>query len=227
MSRCLIAYGAANSRLRPDWLPEPVLQQAAGMGDQRRQQFLAGRALLATLMHDHFGCDRLPDIQPGAHGKPAFCDLSLPRFSLSHSHRHLLVAVCPSAEVGGDIETLRPRASMLALAAEVFSPAENQWLREQGEQFAAAFWRLWTLREAWLKQQGGCVWQMASVSIDPRRQQFSAPLASGRLMSWMTADSAIALALPPAITQIEAFSVGASGQLSPCSPPWQLFTRAD
>ena len=227
MSRCLIASGPARSRFAPDILPEAVRQQAAGMGDQRRESFLAGRALLATLMRDHFGCARLPDIQPGANGKPAFCDPSLPHFSLSHSRQHLLVAICPSGEVGCDIETLRPRASMLALAHEVFSPAENQWLRAQGEQPAAAFWQLWTLREACLKQQGGSVWQMASVSIDPLRQQFSASVASGGLMSWMTADAAIALALTPAITQIEAFSVDASGQLSPCSPPWQLFSFAD
>ncbi|MGP9437967.1 4'-phosphopantetheinyl transferase family protein [Ewingella sp. AOP8-B2-18] len=227
MSRCLIATGYLSSRFAPELLPESVLQQAAGMGEARRLAFLGARALLATVMRDHFGCGRLPDIQPGANGKPAFCDPALPHFSLSHSHQHLLVAVCPSDEVGCDIEALRPRASMAELAREVFSNLETQWLQEQGEQLTAAFWQLWTLREACLKQQGGSVWQMASVTIDPLRHQFSAPSAAGRLMSWMKADSAIALALPPAIEQIDAFSAGLSGQLAPCSPSWLPFSRAD
>jgi len=227
MSRCLIATGSVSRRFAPDLLPQSVWQQAAAMGERRRDSFLGGRALLARLMRDHFGCAQLPDIQLGGNGKPAFCDPALPHFSLSHSHQQLLVAVCPSGEVGCDIEKLRPRASMPELAREVFSDLENQWLLEQGERLTAAFWQLWTLREACLKQQGGSVWQMASVTIDPLRHQFSSPWAAGRLMSWMKADSAIALALPPAIEQIDAFSAGLSGQLAPCSPSWLPFSRAD
>ncbi|PKB87285.1 hypothetical protein A8A01_28215 [Ewingella americana] len=227
MSRCLIATGSVSSRFAPDLLPQSVWQQAAAMGEKRRESFLGGRALLAGLMRDHFGCAQLPDIQPGATGKPAFYDPTLPHFSLSHSHQHLLVAVCPSGEVGCDIEKLRPRASMPELARKVFSDLENQWLLEQGEQLAKAFWQLWTLREACLKQQGGSVWQMASVTIDPLQHQFSAPLAAGQLISWMTAEAAVALALPPTVKQLDAFTADASGQLAPSSPPWLPFSRAD
>lgn len=227
MSRCLIATGSVSSRLAPDLLPQSVWQQAAAMGERRRESFLGGRALLARLMRDHFGCAQLPDIQPSANGKPAFCDPALPNFSLSHSHQQLLVAVCPSGEVGCDIEKLRPRASLPELAREVFSKLENQWLLEQGERLAAAFWQLWTLREACLKQQGGSVWQMASVTIDPLQHQFSAPVAAGQLMSWMTAEAAIALALPPTVKQVDAFTADELGLLAPSSPSWQAFSRAD
>ena len=227
MSRCLIATGSVSSRFVPDLLPQSVWQQAAAMGERRRESFLSGRALLARLMRDHFGCAQLPDIQPGGNGKPAFCDPALPHFSLSHSRQQLLVAVCPFGEVGCDIETLRPRASMPELAREVFSDLENQWLLEQGERLAAAFWQLWTLREACLKQQGASVWQMALVTIDPLRHQFSAPVAAGQLMSWMTAEAAVALALPTTVKRIDAFTAGASGQLAPSSPAWLPFSRAD
>lgn len=227
MSRCLIATGSVSSRFAPDLLPQSVWQQAAAMGERRRESFLGGRALLARLMRDHFGCAQLPDNQPGGNGKPVFCDSSLPHFSLSHSHQQLLVAVCPSGEVGCDIEKLRPRASMPELAREVFSNLENQWLLEQGERLAAAFWQLWTLREACLKQQGGSVWQMASVTIDPLQHQFSAPLAAVQLMSWMTAEAAVALALPPTVKQVDAFTADLSGQLAPSSPAWLPFSRVD
>ncbi|MRT03331.1 4'-phosphopantetheinyl transferase family protein [Ewingella americana] len=227
MSCCLIATGSVSSRFAPDLLPQSVWQQAAAMGERRREPFLGGRALLAGLMRDHFGCAQLPDIQPGGNGKPAFCDSSLPHFSLSHSHQHLLVAVCSYGEVGCDIETLRPRASMPELAREVFSDLENQWLPEQGERLTEAFWQLWTLREACLKQQGGSVWQMASVTIDPLRHQFSAPLAAGQLMSWMTAEAVVALALPTTVKQVDAFTADQSGQLAPSSPSWLPFSRAD
>lgn len=227
MNHCLIATALDSSQFAADLLAPAVRQQAAEMGAHRRQQFLAGRSLLAMVMREYFGCDQLPDIQLSADGKPAFCDSSLPYFSLSHSRQHLLVAVCSSSEIGCDIEALRPRVSMLPLAREVFSVAENRWLLEQGEKQIAAFWQLWTLREAWLKQQGSSVWQMTSVNIDPLRQRFSASSASAQLMSLVTADCAIALALTQEIKQITAFSVDISGQLSPYPAQWQSFTPAD
>lgn len=227
MSRCLIATAPVSSQFTRDLLPSSVLQQAAAMSTQRRQQFLAGRSLLAAVMREFFGCAQLPDIQLSANGKPMFSGASLPFFSLSHSRQHVLVALCSAGEIGCDIETLRPRASMLTLAHEIFSAAENDWLQAQGENRQAAFWQLWTLREAWLKQQGSSVWQMAEIGIDPLTQRFSGPSNSGQIVSLNRGDSALALALPPSISQIDGLDYDASTGFSAYQAQWQRFIPAD
>jgi 4'-phosphopantetheinyl transferase len=165
----------------------------------------------------------LPEIRYAAEGKPAFCDTTLPHFSISHSGHQVLVAVCQVGEIGADIETLRPRASMLSLAQTLFSQSEYDWFLEQGERQRAAFWQLWTLREALLKQQSRSVWQMASVSIDPLLQHFSGASAPLQLVSAVQADVALALALPLAVTHIEVLQADANGALSPWSAAWRTF----
>lgn len=221
-----------NSPFSLDLLPASVHKQMAEMGVKRRPQFQAGRALLALLMQTYFGCNTLPEIDARADGKPAFCDTSLPHFSLSHSGDAVLVAVCATGEIGGDIEVLRPRLSMQTLAPALFSERENQWLNRQGDNLPAAFWQLWTLREALLKQQGRSVWQMAAVHIDPQQKRFGGLPARYTYLSSVTAfGNAVALALPRSVTHIDAFHYDDHGVLSawPAEDQarWQIFHAAD
>jgi 4'-phosphopantetheinyl transferase len=72
-------------------------------------------------------------------------------------------------EVGCDIEVIRPRKNWQALANAVFSMTEHDELeREAPEERLSAFWRIWTRKEAIVKQRGGSAWQI--VSIDSTAQ---------------------------------------------------------
>jgi len=177
-------------------LPDTVLASSGQLAPQRRRQFLTGRALLAGAMFTQYGHRTLPAITLSPSGKPAFTDATLPHFSLSHSADLVVLALCVKGEIGCDVETLRPRPSWPMLAQALFSAEENRWLGEHIEPLTG-FWILWSLREAWLKQQGRSVWEMASVAINPRQSSFTATAASGgQLWSANWQGHAVALALP-------------------------------
>ena len=55
------------------------------------------------------GCDDLPDVRFGAHGKPEFIDASI-HFSLAHSG-NFAAALLSDAPCGVDVERVRPEAS--------------------------------------------------------------------------------------------------------------------
>jgi 4'-phosphopantetheinyl transferase len=73
----------------------------------------------------------------------------------SHSGDGLLVALGENAQVGVDLERVRPRPKALALAWRFFAPAEGRWLAAlPQEQRENAFVRLWCAKEAVLKAHG-------------------------------------------------------------------------
>ncbi|MEO3713226.1 4'-phosphopantetheinyl transferase family protein [Roseateles flavus] len=90
--------------------------------------------------------------ESGHAGKPALKAPAPCHFNLSHSGDAIAVAVADQP-VGLDIESHRELKDGLAIAQRVFHPRERQWLLAQAD-FAAAFYRLWTLKEALLKATG-------------------------------------------------------------------------
>lgn len=93
----------------------------------------------------------------GAKGKPFIEGLARPLpFNLSHSGDLALVAVSNGAEVGVDIEKIRPGPEFPALARQFFSVGEIQWISSLApEDRSPAFFRLWVLKEACIKAAGG------------------------------------------------------------------------
>ncbi len=89
--------------------------------------------------------------------------------NLSHSGDDIALLMSDEGEVGCDIEVIRPRKNWQALANAVFSMTEHDELeREAPEERLSAFWRIWTRKEAIVKQRGGSAWQI--VSIDSTAQ---------------------------------------------------------
>lgn len=126
----------------------------------RRNPWLAGRTLLARALSP----SPLPDIVFGEQGKPAFVDAHPCWFNLSHSGDDIALLLSNEGEVGCDIEVIRPRDNWQALANAVFSVAEHDELeREAPEAKLSAFWRIWTRKEAIVKQRGGSAWQIVSI----------------------------------------------------------------
>jgi len=135
----------------------PALIEEAPQG-ARRASWLAGRVLLSRLLSP------LPEIIYGEQGKPVFAAQIPLWFSLSHSGDDIALLVSDEGEVGCDIEVIRPRANWRALADELFSSAEHAEIEaEQSNKQLAAFWRVWTCKEAIIKQRGESVWQLASI----------------------------------------------------------------
>jgi len=136
-----------------------VLAEQAPQG-ARRNPWLAGRTLLARALSP----SPVPEIIFGEQGKPAFVDAHPYWFNLSHSGDDIALLLSDEGEVGCDIEVIRPRDNWQALANAVFSVAEHDELeREAPEAKLSAFWRIWTRKEAIVKQRGGSAWQIVSV----------------------------------------------------------------
>jgi len=151
----------AQESLARHWL-SPALLALTPEGP-RRHSWLAGRVLLAQQL------DRpnLPPLFLSPTGKPSLPDLDALHFSLSHSGNWLALLLSDQAPVGCDLEVIRPRPGWPALARQMFSPVEQARLTAlPADEALTYFWRLWTLREATLKQTGQSVWQMPNLDID-------------------------------------------------------------
>ncbi|SNY71672.1 4'-phosphopantetheinyl transferase AcpT [Enterobacter sp. CC120223-11] len=123
----------------------------------RRSAWLAGRALLCHAVSP------LPEIQLGDQGKPGFDERHALWFNLSHSGDNIALLVSDEGEVGCDIEMLRPRPQWQQLANATFTGNEHIEIeREAEEHRLTAFWRIWTRKEAMVKQRGGSAWQIVS-----------------------------------------------------------------
>lgn len=141
---------------------DPLVSALADSAPQgaRRARWLAGRTLLARALSPA----SLPEIVFGDQGKPAFVDAKPFWFNLSHSGDDIALLMSDEGEVGCDIEVIRPRDNWQALANAVFSVAEHDELeREMPEEKLSAFWRIWTRKEAIVKQRGGSAWQIVSI----------------------------------------------------------------
>jgi 4'-phosphopantetheinyl transferase len=77
------------------------------------------------------------------------------RFNMSHTRGLTMIAVCLDAELGIDVEAMRPVEDRDDIAARHFSPMENRTLQAEPESDRdAAFLRCWTRKEAYVKARG-------------------------------------------------------------------------
>src|SRR5439155_16082372 len=93
----------------------------------------------------------------GEHGKPDLAAAErLPlRFNVAHSGELVLVAVTRDRAIGVDLELRRDSVEWGPIAAEFFSPREQEALRElPADQQRDAFFQFWTRKEAFVKAQG-------------------------------------------------------------------------
>jgi 4'-phosphopantetheinyl transferase len=125
--------------------------------EHARDVFLAGRGLLRTLIAHQVGSPpQALRLDEGPHGKPFLREpLSNLRFSVSHSGDQLLLAFASARDVGVDIERVRPHVDLMGIAQRYFAPAELEALTAASQDARpAAFYSLWTRKEALLKARG-------------------------------------------------------------------------
>jgi 4'-phosphopantetheinyl transferase len=98
--------------------------------------------------------------EPGAtglvadpNGKPRLAGIRLPGISLSHSGTLACAALCPTADVGVDLETTLPRPEAARLAKRILSPGEAEEWQSRGSAWHDLM-AAWTVKEALLKASG-------------------------------------------------------------------------
>ncbi len=102
--------------------------------------------LLAWACRRTWGWEALPPVERSLRGRPFFPGAPDRHFSLSHSGGYALCALS-DGPVGADIEAVRPRRERLFRAA--LSEGERAAFSGSWEDF----FRLWTLKESWVKRE--------------------------------------------------------------------------
>ena len=151
-------------------------------------------------------------------GKPVLAGAAL-QFNLSHSERHVALAVSWQAVCGIDIESCSVQSFSTQLLRSCMSPLERQ-LIGSARQPARAFYRHWTLKEAILKGLGcGLTPQLDRVCTQQWLE--AAPHPARRLLSHCNAHYALGLYAcmpePHSLDQIRLYSP-ASLQELPTAP---------
>lgn len=146
-----------------------------------RERFVAAHAALRQILSIRSGISAaLLEFDQGEFGKPSLVGQADLRFNLSHSQSVALIAVHEEADVGVDVEVLRPMPDALALAATCFTPDEIRFLQAlPSDARDHAFLVGWTRKEACLKSLGlglsadpTCL--EVGLEIAPRRVRYTA-----------------------------------------------------
>lgn len=124
-----------------------------------QQTVMMARIFLRRLLAQRLGCRPLRiAIDLGPNGKPLLSAAAHPEplhFNVSHSGDCIMVAITNSSEVGIDIEKIKPRDGLDALAAYVMHPSELEcYGRLTTPDNARYFFRSWVLKEAYVKYLG-------------------------------------------------------------------------
>ncbi len=94
---------------------------------------------------------KMEDFAKNENGKPYLKNSNL-FFNLSHSNKYMIIAFSNSA-LGVDIEEVR-EIDFKSLSKRFFCPEENEFILNS-EDKQNAFFRMWTLKESYIKWKGG------------------------------------------------------------------------
>ena len=142
------------------WLTAEERVRAGGYAFPReRRRFVASRGLLRALLARLAGGSPVgQEVVVDGLGKPRLagsCGQGRIRFNVSHSGDLWACAVGFHREVGLDVEELRPERAVESIIKRYFAPAEAAALAALPDaERPAAFHRVWTRKEAWLKARG-------------------------------------------------------------------------
>jgi 4'-phosphopantetheinyl transferase len=137
------------------WLSPSEKARAARFAFARdARRYRAGHVVLRRLLHAHDDLPPRAEFEIGPHGKPSSGGRP---FNVSDSGSHLLVALGDTggADIGVDLELLRPMDDSAELAERHFTAAERASLAAApAEEASRCFLGGWTRKEACLKALG-------------------------------------------------------------------------
>jgi 4'-phosphopantetheinyl transferase len=155
----LEAIGADESRWQQVLSSDELMRASRFHFSRDRQRFVAGRALLRTILAAYLRKD--PKSLSFSYSKkekpsldPVHADSGV-NFNVSHSGAIALFAFTRRREIGVDVEQLRPDSDLEGIARRFFSMHEqNQLAALPAEERVDAFFRCWTRKEAYIKATG-------------------------------------------------------------------------
>ncbi|HEX7117826.1 MAG TPA: 4'-phosphopantetheinyl transferase superfamily protein [Longimicrobiales bacterium] len=157
----------AAERLAGTLSPDEAARAGRLRAARDRDRYIAARGSLRTVLARYLDADPAAlRFDYGANGKPRLAgggDAPL-RFNLSHADELALIAVGRDAELGVDVERVRPLPGADAVAARVFPPTElSRWRALPEAERPLAFFTFWTRIEARLKARGSGIWKAPSL----------------------------------------------------------------
>ena len=148
--------GAEETRSLESCLSDAERERAARFRFERdRRRFIVARARLREELAARLGVrPEAVRFAYGDNGKPRLADHAL-QFSVSHCDDVALFAFSKTAEVGVDIEAIRPVREADAIAIQFFSPLEHAgYAALAPRDRLLGFFRVWTRKEAYVKALG-------------------------------------------------------------------------
>jgi 4'-phosphopantetheinyl transferase len=127
--------------------------------DQHRYRFIRTHGISRMILAKYTGIEpEKLEIEVGARGKPFLAPVQnrLIHFNLSHSGDLMILAIAMNLELGVDVEIINSILEWSQIAANYFNEYEMQaiaGLPTKNEQLHA-FYRVWTIKEAYLKARG-------------------------------------------------------------------------
>jgi 4'-phosphopantetheinyl transferase len=138
------------------------------LDDTGARRFVTARGCLRKVLADYLAIDAgLIGFQYGSVGKPEIVHPGPQlRFNLTHSGHFALLALTCQSEIGVDIEPLKARSSLLAIARKIFGREIHEMLAALDEsQRRVRFFQLWTALEARAKCNGNGVFSQSDSTI--------------------------------------------------------------
>lgn len=120
-----------------------------------RNRYVAAHGMLRQTLASYLAVDPAGlRFGTGDYGKPELIGDVL-HFNVSHTADTLLIAVADMADIGVDIETVKPHRNLASLAERCFSEREYyEWRQLAADEQLLVFYRLWTKKEAFVKAVG-------------------------------------------------------------------------
>ncbi len=175
---------SAAERARADRFGQPGL----------RQRYVAGRALLRTLLAAALACDAKDvPLARGARGRPWVDAPGAPDFNVTHTRDRALVAIGRGARLGVDLEHRERVADSTRLARKFLTAVEREALAACApKQRHERFLRAWTCKEAMSKATGdGLAAPFGAITVDlepaPKLRDGPAPYSPAAWELWPVA----------------------------------------
>jgi 4'-phosphopantetheinyl transferase len=146
---------------------------------------------------------------------------SPPNFSISHSGNWVGCALSTEVMLGFDIEVNDPDRDIVALSEAAFEPDEQLWLMQQPDaDRIAAFYRLWSTREALYKLRSSLGREMPSSPLkraldhDDSHDWHHCAVVHDRLTGVVCSDRSISSLLKVVLAELTSAELLASAQAS-------------
>jgi 4'-phosphopantetheinyl transferase len=165
------AHEAAQARCRAVLSAEEIARGQRLLSEKDRQAFFTRHAFLRTLLSSGTGVDPAAwQFALNPYGKPhidAPNEFSALHFNLSHRQGVCLCGLTWGHDLGVDVEDTKQKVDA-GVEEVVFSASERGYLaRQDPAQRKEAFFRLWTLKEAYIKAHGeGMSLPLTDISIN-------------------------------------------------------------